>query len=153
MYDKIFGDIFDKVYNNSESIPKIPISLFSILTLTMLKKSNECKCGMECGVSLYEIGYDVGICLGPKNYEELKTAFENLGLGEIIFEDNNVIKIKDNPVAKMIKSEEPINYFTAGILAGALESMTSKKVVVKETKCLSQGYDACYFEIIELDNY
>lgn len=147
MYDTIFEDIRDKVYRNDDKMPKIPISLFGVLVLTVVSKATECNCDM----SIYEVGHEVGKYISPKNNDELKTVFKNLGLGDLTFEDGNILKVENNPIAKMVKSEEPVNYFTSGFLAGALESIYSKKIAVKETKCMAQGFDACYFEIISTE--
>ena len=148
LYDTIFEDILDKIYHNDDRIPKVSIFLFGILVLTMAKKSKDC----NYDVSIYEIGYEVGQYISPKNNDELKTVFENLGLGVLTFENDKTLKVENNPLAKMVKSEEPVNYFAAGFLAGALESIHSKKIIiVKETKCMAQGYDACYFEIVPIE--
>ena len=144
MYNTIFEDILDKIYHKDEKMPKIPISLFGVLVLTVVNKATECNCDM----SIYEVGCEVGKYISPKNNDELRTVFENLGLGNLTFEDGNILKIENNPIAKMVKSEEPVNYFTSGFLAGALESIYSKKIVVKETKCMTNGSNVCYFEII-----
>jgi hypothetical protein len=172
VYDPIFEDIFEILTNENEcgKMPKIPIQVFGAVVLSSIEK---CKSHGDEN-SLYEIGYNLGKLTSPKSFDELIKIFKNMGLGNIKINDrikdctfltksNNEMNLKegidncsiiitDNPVAKMVKSNEPINYFEAGFLAGALESIFSKKVIIKEVKCISQGYDACYFETILCDS-
>ena len=42
---------------------------------------------------------------------------------------------------------EPICFFEAGLIAGCLESILSKKVKVTETKCYTMGHGCCEFEV------
>ncbi len=146
VYDPIFEDIFEILTNENEcgKMPKIPIQVFGAVVLSSIEK---CKSHGDEN-SLYEIGYNLGKLTSPKSFDELIKIFKNMGLGDIVIVDDKHIIVKNNPIAKMVKSNEPINYFEAGYLAGALESIYFKKTTIKEIKCMSQGYDACYFEII-----
>lgn len=43
--------------------------------------------------------------------------------------------------------KKPICYYTMGVIAGAAEVIFNKRLECKETKCKTQGYEKCEFEV------
>ncbi|WP_423793031.1 V4R domain-containing protein [Methanocaldococcus indicus] len=126
----------------------IPVELFKIFVLTTYNKLKNC--GSE--ITLYDLGYEFGKSLDIKTFRELKKFFSvnNLGKVKIIKRKPLTIKIEECAFCEDIEKDEPICYFDAGLLAGIIENILNKKVVVDEVKCMAQGYDGCYFEVEEI---
>ncbi|CAB3290028.1 4-vinyl reductase 5 [Methanocaldococcus lauensis] len=128
----------------------IPLEIFRIMIYILMKKIKER--GSE--ITLYEMGYEFGKFLEPKNFRELKKFFRknNLGILEIESRKPLIIKVKECAMCGGLEDTEPMCHFDAGLLAGAMECILKKTVVVNEIKCMAQGYDACYFEIEIIKN-
>ncbi len=97
--------------------------------------------------SFYNLGYEFGKIISPKNLDEVKKLFNEGKLGILIEEDWNILKVENSAIGMSITSQKPVCNYIAGFLAGVLESIYGKKFIVKEIKCMAQGCDACYFEI------
>ncbi|ACV24876.1 V4R domain-containing protein [Methanocaldococcus fervens] len=123
----------------------IPLELFKVMIYIVIKKIKER--GSE--ITLYEIGYEFGRYLNPKNIRELKSFFKknNLGILEIESRRPLILKVRECAMCEGLDIDEPICYFDAGLIAGAMECILKKTVVVDEIKCMAQGADACYFKV------
>jgi len=129
----IYYELFDiiKNKNNEKKLPEVPVSLVSAIILSIIDKSAEMNCGVD---SIFEVGRLVGEFLCPKNKEELVIMFENLGLGKLEFNEGCIV-IKDDPLSKTINPKSHINYLSAGIISGALQTIDGKYYVIEEIKC------------------
>nr|WP_317852620.1 V4R domain-containing protein [Methanothermococcus thermolithotrophicus] len=123
----------------------IPLEFFRVMVYIVMDKIK--KCGSE--ITLYEMGYEFGKFLNPKNLGELKKFFRRNNLGILKFEGRKplILKVNECAMCDGLDTNEPICYFDAGLIAGALECIYKKTVVVDEIKCMSQGADACYFKV------
>ncbi|AEF95674.1 V4R domain-containing protein [Methanotorris igneus] len=144
-FDKEKMTFDERKYTDRKIKEYIPLELFRVMAYIVIKKIKER--GSE--ITLYEIGYEFGKFLKPKNIRELKTFFRknNLGILEIESRKPFILKVRECAMCDSLEVNEPICYFDAGLLAGALECILNKTVVVDEIKCMGQGYDACYFKI------
>ncbi len=144
-YDKNRHIFVEDKYTKRHIKEYIPLEMFRLMIMILVKKIKE----LNSEITLYDIGYEFGKYINPKNYGELKKFFRRNNLGVLKIESKKpfIIKIKDCALCDGLKSDEPICYFDAGIIAGAYECITNKTVVVDEIKCMAQGADACYFRI------
>ncbi|WP_456472281.1 V4R domain-containing protein [Methanocaldococcus sp.] len=142
--DKIIEDVLKLLMENKEK-KCIPIGLFKAMVYIAIKKMG------ECGnvITFYEIGYELGKKLKIDNIEELKKFFDenNLGKLDVVSENPLIIKVGDCTLCSDLEFDEPICHLDAGIIAGALENIYKKVVVVDEFKCMAMGSDACYFSV------
>jgi len=125
--------------------------------------------GAEMGSSfLYHLGYGVGrelykIYAEPYDIRDidegitLLTALARGGgwsdtVDKQISENKVIIKMEqlwecEIPVNEHGKKDKPASNYVRGILAGFFETLLQKRVVVKETRCISLGHRYCEFEI------
>ncbi|AEH06607.1 V4R domain-containing protein [Methanothermococcus okinawensis] len=143
-YDKEKGIFIEEKYTSRQK-EYIPLEILRLMIMVMMKKIKE----LNSEITLYDIGYEFGRYINPKNYRELKKFFRKNNLGMLKIESKKplVVKVNDCALCDGLKSDEPICYFDAGVLAGAYECILNKTVVVDEIKCMAQGADACYFKI------
>ena len=144
-FDKINGTFIESKYTNRNIKEYVPLEIFRLMIMIMMKKIKE----LNSEITLYDIGYEFGKHINPKNYRELKKFFRKNNLGVLQIESKKplIIKVNDCALCDGLNSDEPICYFDAGVLAGAYECILNKTVVVDEIKCMAQGADACYFKI------
>jgi predicted hydrocarbon binding protein len=123
----------------------IPSDLLVVLIYAYMQKVKD----LGSDTTLYEIGYEIGKLISPKNYDEVIKFFENNNIGKISIEEKDndkiEIKVKDCVFCKTLESDEPICDFEAGLIAGFLESIKNRRYFVKEIYCQAQGYNACVF--------
>lgn len=87
--------------------------------------------------------------------EEFLKYLEYWGLGsvdiitlEVEKEIKSLIRIYDCSFSQYYeKSNKPVCYITAGIIAGLFSAVLNKKVSVKERKCKALGDNFCEFEV------
>ena len=144
-YDKEKYTFIESKYTNRNIKEYVPLEIFRLMIMIMMKKIKE----LNSEITLYDIGYEFGRHINPKNYMELKKFFRKNNLGVLKIESKNpiIIKVNDCALCDGLESNEPICYFDAGVLAGAYECILNKTVVVDEIRCMAQGADACYFKI------
>ena len=144
-YDKEKYTFIESKYTNRNIKEYVPLEIFRLMIMIMMKKIKE----LNSEITLYDIGYEFGKHINPKNHMELKKFFRknNLGVLKIVSKKPLVVKVNDCSLCDGLNSDEPICYFDAGVLAGAYECILNKTVVVDEIKCMAQGADACYFKI------
>jgi predicted hydrocarbon binding protein len=144
-FDREKGTFIESKYTNRNIKEYIPLEIFRLMIMIMMKKIKE----LNSEITLYDIGYEFGKHISPKNYRELKKFFRKNNLGVLKIESRKplIIKVNDCSLCDGLNSDEPICYFDAGVLAGAYECILNKTVVVDEIKCMAQGADACYFKI------
>jgi hypothetical protein len=144
-FDKKTGKFIENKYTNRNIREHVPLELFRLMIMVMMKKVRE----LNSEITLYDIGYEFGKHINPKNYKDLKKFFRKNNLGILKVDSRNplVVKVVDCALCDGLESDEPMCYFDAGILAGAYECILNKTVVVDEIKCMAQGADACYFKI------
>ncbi len=148
-YDKKNSKFNEQKYTN-RCDDTIPLELFRLITMVMMKKIKEL--GSE--LTLYDIGYEFGKYLSPKNHEELNNFFINNKLGILSIHSKNphIVKSEDCALCDGLISDEPICHFDAGLIAGAYECILNKVVVVDEIKCMAKGDDACYFQLFVINS-
>jgi predicted hydrocarbon binding protein len=144
-FDKVNGTFIESKYTNRNIKEYVPLEIFRLMIMIMMKKIKE----LNSETTLYDIGYEFGKHINPKNYRELKKFFRKNNLGVLKIESKKplIIKVNDCALCDGLNSDEPICYFDAGVLAGAYECILNKTVVVDEIKCMAQGADGCYFKI------
>ncbi|ABR56538.1 V4R domain-containing protein [Methanococcus aeolicus] len=144
-YDKEKYTFIESKYTNRNIKEYVPLEILRLMIMIMMKKIKE----LNSEITLYDIGYEFGRHINPKNYMELKKFFRKNNLGVLKIESKNpvIIKVNDCALCDGLKSNESICYFDAGVLAGAYECILNKTVVVDEIRCMAQGADACYFKI------
>lgn len=144
-FDKVSGTFIESKYTNRNIKEYVPLEMFRLMIMIMMKKIKE----LNSEITLYDIGYEFGKHINPKNHMELNKFFRknNLGVLKIVSKKPFVVKVNDCSLCDGLNSDEPICYFDAGVLAGAYEGILNKTVVVDEIKCMAQGADACYFKI------
>jgi predicted hydrocarbon binding protein len=124
---------------------QVPVEFLKMMVYAYMKKIKE----VGSDSDLYEMGYKFGRYISPCNIDDIKEFMEisKLGKMEVLEKTDKFIKIKISHCAlcESLDFDEPICDFEAGLLAGFLESIKGKKVVVKETACMAQGADGCYF--------
>ncbi|XRO75039.1 V4R domain-containing protein [Methanocaldococcus sp. 28A] len=144
-FDKEKMTFDEKKYTDRKIKEFIPLEFFRVMIYIVIKKIKER--GSE--ITLYEMGYEFGKFLEPKNIRELKTFFRknNLGILEIESRKPFILKVRECAMCGGLDIDEPICHFDAGLIAGAMECILKKTVVVDEIKCMAQGADACYFKV------
>ena len=121
---------------------------------------------LASGIGIHEgsIFRDSITATGPEQRVALEnlvhSAFEdtNLGLGKVKIHTVDFDKAKASvsisncfEAMENGQSDEPNCMFTSGFLAGLFAEVLDKTVQARETKCISQGKDACEFEILPAD--
>jgi len=81
--------------------------------------------------------------LGLGNFKIIKVDFKT---GRATFKNNT------NPFGKHYKitkgvQKKPVDAYICGTMAGIIKSITNKKVICVETKCLAMGDSCCIFEV------
>ncbi len=128
--NELFSDIVETLYDEKKlsKLPKIPAPFFGLAILCSIYNSDS----MDSVNSLYEAGACIGKLISPKSIEELKTIFKNTNLGNVSFENQDIIIVSDSFHGKIAKSNVKNDSFTGGFLAGCLSSIYGKKIHVKE---------------------
>ena len=140
-------ELLETKYNKDKFIcgERVPVEFLKMMVYAYMKKIKE----VGSDSDLYEMGYKFGIYISPCNIDDIEefTEISKLGKMEVLEKTDKFIKIKISHCAlcESLDFDEPICDFEAGLLAGFLESIKGKKVVVKETACMAQGADGCYF--------
>jgi predicted hydrocarbon binding protein len=140
-------ELLKSKYNKDKFVcgDHVPVEFLKIMVYAYMKKIKE----VGSNSDLYEMGYKLGKYISPNSIEDMKRfiKFSKLGIMEVLEKSEKFIKIKISHCAlcENLDFDEPICDFEAGLLAGFLESIWGKKVVVKETACMAQGADGCYF--------
>jgi predicted hydrocarbon binding protein len=121
---------------------------------------------LASGIGIHEgsIFRDSITATGPEQRAALEnlvhSAFEdtNLGLGKVKIHTVDFDKAKASvsisncfEAMENGQSDEPNCMFTSGFLAGLFAEVLDKTVQARETKCISQGREACEFEILPAD--
>jgi predicted hydrocarbon binding protein len=121
---------------------------------------------LASGIGIHEgsIFRDSITATGPEQRAALEnlvhSAFEdtNLGLGKVKIHTVDFDKAKASisisncfEAMENGQSDEPNCMFTSGFLAGLFAEVLDKTVQARETKCISQGKEACEFEILPAD--
>lgn len=82
-----------------------------------------------------------------------------LAYGKVSFVKSDVKNLKfeislENPLfpSHYGVSTKPVDLIFSGILAGAIKAIYKKEVNSKETKCVAQGFDRCYFTVSKGSN-
>lgn len=145
-YDRDNYTFIEEKYTQRNLKSTVPLEILRIMIMVMMKKLRE----LNTELTLYDIGYEFGKHINPKNYDDLKKFFKKNNLGTLVIHSRKpyIIKVKDCALCAGLTDEEPICYFDAGVFAGAFECILGKVVVVDEIKCMAKGDDACYFKIM-----
>lgn len=103
----------------------------------------------------YLAGEKIGRQFKVSSNDELCAAVRTLGMAQAVIAPAGSGEDKDRLTITFTESAvstglpllgEAVCHFEAGLLAGALEKISRKKVMVVETKCAAMGYDYCQFE-------
>lgn len=100
---------------------------------------------------LYQAGYRVGKQFDSASLQDLCKALDDFLLGriKIVEQKENFLVLEEDECATcsgLPNIGEAVCDFEAGFIAGCLETITGKTVVVKETKCWGLGDTVCRFE-------
>ena len=126
-------------------------------TFSKLLRSMHELLGHGTNAILFESGRKFAVYLTPFGYS-LEDVIERLekwlgGKWEILKEkDVEIVKIKDCPVCRNLKSKTALCTVIAGSLSRIKEESTGEKFEVKETKCIAIGDEVCEFHIKKLPN-
>ena len=124
-------------------------------TFSKLLQSMHELLGHGTNAILFESGRKFAVYLSPFGYS-LEDVTERLekwlgGEWEITKEkDVEIVKIKDCPVCRDLKSKTALCTVIAGSLSRIKEESTGEKFEVKETKCIAVGDEVCEFHIKKL---
>lgn len=168
IFDGFIGDIYHhKLFSGNERVFFLGASGFKKL----VEELN--KLGAGGKAILYNIGYDIGKGYAESYRKSLQeigikddvkeivekvticfTRFSGLGKGEIVKESHNpiriIFRIYDNYECEVVGYTGDFNsHFVRGMIAGVVEEIYNKKVLVVETKCISRGDPYCEFLITE----
>jgi diguanylate cyclase (GGDEF)-like protein len=129
----------------------VSVEYFRLVRLLLLQEV----LGGAAGRQSYLAGEKFGRQLRVASQDELCAAVRTMGMAKATIQPAGTGEDKDRLTITFSESAvstglpligEPVCHFEAGLLAGALEKLSRKKVVVTETKCAAMGYDYCQFE-------
>lgn len=100
---------------------------------------------------LYQAGHRIGREADCSSLDQLQNFLDDFLLGKIkiVEQKTNFIVVEEDECATcsgLPNIGEAVCDFEAGFIAGCLERMVGKKVIVKETKCWGLGDKICRFE-------
>ena len=138
---------FEDVYNTNRPTlgRQADVVLFRVLKLSIIRYL-----GFNAASKLYFAGKHFGEDYGVSSIDEMKEFFKELGIGVLSIINENPLKLRIDECIScsgLPNGCEPICFFEAGLIAGCLESILSKKVKVTETKCYTMGHGCCEFEV------
>ncbi|MBC2581118.1 sigma 54-interacting transcriptional regulator [Clostridium sp. DJ247] len=102
----------------------------------------------------YNTAKNIGSKLNITDYDILSEKITELGIGQIrityISDEKILIRLyKCFTCSNMEYIGKPVCYFEAGILAGAISTITNQDMDAAEVKCNSLGNDFCEFEVTQ----
>jgi hypothetical protein len=102
--------------------------------------------------TLYLLGRSFGRQLAHGDLDAFAEQFAALGLGRLKLvaeaEDSLAFEVYECATCSGLPDTgENVCYFEAGLLAGALETITGRRAHARETMCASRGSDACHYAV------
>ena len=128
---------------------KVGLGLYRLLRLVALEDIM----GPGAASISYYAGKKLGEKLGLKSIDDLLQLCEQLNIGKVevseLFEDKVHVDIYECATCSGMEAVgRPICHFEGGLIAGALTSITNKKVQAKEVTCIGgMGDETCGFDI------
>lgn len=149
--DISFEDIRESCHKNQYG-GAISLEYFRIVRLMAWREMF----GSDAPRLSYSAGEKVGRKLKAQSVSELIKMMEGFGITDVEIisyydkgseKDKMKIRFGNSAISSgMVFMGEPVCHFEAGLLAGALERILRKKIIVNETKCVAMGHDHCEFE-------
>lgn len=129
------------------------VSLYLFRIFRLLAIRNALKGGMA-GI-IYRRAKIIGNKLGLKTEKAMVEKVRDLKIGILKIVSSRgkkkVLHLTESATASGIPNiGRPICFFEAGLFAGMLESITNRRIDLKETKCGGLGDNACEFVLIDL---
>jgi predicted hydrocarbon binding protein len=75
---------------------------------------------------------------------EINLVNPDISTGKAVFKVRNCVVATEYKENKW-KAKEPVDYYLRGVIHGAVEELTGKKITCKETKCIARGDQYCEF--------
>jgi len=101
--------------------------------------------------ALYHQGVELGRKLPRGRAEDVMRGLSRLGIGRFELQRGSPrrmqITVTEGPLKGVPGVDEPLCYFTLGLLTGIFETYTGKEVFVREESCYGTGHPGCVFNV------
>lgn len=101
--------------------------------------------------ALYHQGVEFGRKLPRGRAEDIMRGLSRLGIGRFHLLRGSPrrmdVHVSEGPLKGAPGVDEPLCYFTLGLLTGAFETYTGREVLVREESCHGTGHPECVFNV------
>ncbi|HWG89897.1 MAG TPA: V4R domain-containing protein [Candidatus Thermoplasmatota archaeon] len=101
--------------------------------------------------ALYYQGLELGRKLPRGRAEDVMRGLSRLGLGRFQLQGHSPrrmeVRVTEGPLKGAPGVDEPLCYFTLGLLTGVFETYSGREVFVREESCYGTGHPECIFNV------